>query len=155
MHAIRIMMIMMTRLYLLTGTVCEFLGSLSGGEVANTISGGILVVDAFDEAHYVICMFATMTGAFIWLAVATLYSLPVSTTHSLIGALVGVGVASQGVSGVQWTGVLKIGTQNVCRTRTFCPRLLVRLALTAVDLYFSLCICVCVCVLFSLQHIPG
>ena len=91
------------------GTVCEFLGSLSGGEVANTISGGILNMKNISEHQYILCMFATMAGAFVWLAIATLYSLPVSTTHSLIGALVGVGLVEGGLHGVQWDGVLKIG----------------------------------------------
>eukprot|EP01138_Halocafeteria_seosinensis_P013665 gb/GECG01013956.1/.p1 GENE.gb/GECG01013956.1/~~gb/GECG01013956.1/.p1 ORF type:complete len:165 (+),score=10.57 gb/GECG01013956.1/:1-495(+) len=95
---------------IVVGTVCEFLGSLSGGEVANTISGGILNMNNINDHQYILCMFATMAGAFVWLAIATLYSLPVSTTHSLIGALVGVGLVEGGLHGVQWDGVLKIGT---------------------------------------------
>ena len=65
--------------------VCEFLGSLAGGEVAGMISGGILSVDRFIElgdegvALYAVVMMSTMSGAFIWLAVATYFSLPVST----------------------------------------------------------------------------
>jgi hypothetical protein len=82
--------------------VCEFLGSLAGGEVAGMISGGILNVDMFREMGqpgvelYTMCMFSTMCGAFLWLAVATYLSLPVSTTHSLVGSLIGVGVLSAG-----------------------------------------------------------
>ena len=73
--------------------VCEFLGSLAGGEVAGTISSGILDRSGFIEAGpygvdmYAHIMLATMIGAFAWLAVATYFSLPVSTTHSLVGGL--------------------------------------------------------------------
>lgn len=98
------------------GAVCEFLGSLVGGEVASTISGGILDMEAFRALGpngidlYAKCMFATMVGAFIWLLIATMYSLPVSTTHSLVGALVGVGLVAMSADGVNWGSVAKIGT---------------------------------------------
>ena len=73
------------------GAICEFLGSSVGGEVAATISGGILNMDAFHALGpagidlYANCMFVTMCGAFTWLVIATIYGLPVSTTHSLVG----------------------------------------------------------------------
>ena len=89
--------------------VCEFLGSLAGGEVAGTISSGILDRSSFIEAGpygvdlYAHVMLATMLGAFAWLAVATYFSLPVSTTHSLVGGLIGVGVMTRGASAVKWS----------------------------------------------------
>ena len=70
--------------------VFEFAGSLAGGEVAGMISGGILSVKNFMDlgedgvALYAQVMFSTMFGAFLWLAFATYFSLPVSTTHSLV-----------------------------------------------------------------------
>ncbi len=44
-------------------------------------------------------------GAIGWLVIATWTGLPVSTTHSLVGGLVGVGVAAEGVAGVRWAAV--------------------------------------------------
>ncbi len=86
----------------LIAAVCEFLGSLAGGDVAATLATGILDMDALtamgDEgvALYMRCMLATMAGAVAWLVIATVYSLPVSTTHSLVGALLGVGLLATG-----------------------------------------------------------
>jgi len=89
--------------------ICEFAGSLMGGKVAGMISGGILDVDRFeaDAARdggaldlYARIMFCTMAGAFAWLGIATLYSLPVSTTHSLVGALLGVGLTAVGTPAI-------------------------------------------------------
>lgn len=100
---------------IVVGAICEFLGSLVGGEVAATISGGILQMDVFAEMGqagvdlYAHCMFVTMCGAFAWLAVATYYGLPVSTTHSLVGSLVGVGCVAMSVDGVNWGSVGRIG----------------------------------------------
>jgi phosphate/sulfate permease len=96
--------------------VCEFLGSLAGGEVAGMISGGILSVDRFIELGdegvelYSIVMMSTMAGAFVWLAVATYLELPVSTTHSLVGALVGVGTVTLGPSAINFTVITAIVT---------------------------------------------
>ena len=94
--------------------ICEFLGSLAGGEVAGMISGGILSVDKFTELGqegvelYAIVMLSTMSGAFLWLAIATYFSLPVSTTHSLVGALVGVGTVTLGTQAVNFTSISAI-----------------------------------------------
>ncbi len=94
--------------------ICEFVGSLAGGEVAGMISGGILSVDRFTElGHegvelYSIVMLSTMSGAFLWLAIATYFSLPVSTTHSLVGALVGVGTVTLGAQAVNFTSISAI-----------------------------------------------
>ena len=100
---------------IVVGAICEFLGSLVGGEVAATISGGILNMDAFHALGpagidlYANCMFVTMCGAFTWLVIATIYGLPVSTTHSLVGSLVGVGCVAMDPKGVNWASVGRIG----------------------------------------------
>lgn len=98
----------------LVGAVCEFLGALFGGDVAATISGGILNVPKFLAEPdglmlYATVMFCTMAGALGWLIIATVYSLPVSTTHSLVGALVGVGSVALSSDGIMWNSVGKIG----------------------------------------------
>ncbi len=57
-------------------------------------------------------MFCTMLGAFMWLLLATKYSLPVSTTHSLVGALIGVGIWEKGLGGVNLAGLFTISKFN-------------------------------------------
>jgi len=85
--------------------VMEFMGAyFAGGAVADTLSTGIL-----DRTHFVpvphLLMFG-MIGALlatgIWLMIATLRGWPVSTTHTIVGALGGVGVAALGLDGVRW-----------------------------------------------------
>jgi PiT family inorganic phosphate transporter len=58
-------------------------------------------------------MMSTMAGAFIWLAAATFLELPVSTTHSLVGALVGVGTVTLGSSAINYTSIIAIVTSWV------------------------------------------
>ncbi|MGH7481893.1 MAG: inorganic phosphate transporter, partial [Longimicrobiales bacterium] len=53
-------------------------------------------------------MIAALISAGAWLHVATHLGLPVSTTHSIVGAIVGVGVAAFGLSGVDWAMLLQI-----------------------------------------------
>jgi len=94
--------------------IFEFSGSLAGGEVAGMISGGILSVKNFMDhgeegvTLYAEVMFSTMFGAFLWLAFATYFSLPVSTTHSLVGALIGVGMVALGPGAVNYSSLTAI-----------------------------------------------
>ena len=84
--------------------VFEFLGAyLAGGEVVSTIKDGILSPEcAIPAQDLVLGMISAMLSAGLWLIVATLFSWPVSTTHSIIGALVGFGVVASGIDAVQW-----------------------------------------------------
>lgn len=89
------------------GAVCEFLGSLAGGSVAHTISHGILLDHGMSVETFRGVMASTMAGAVVWLFVATWLSLPVSTTHSLIGSLVGIAVFWHGLDYVRWPTIGK------------------------------------------------
>ncbi|MBQ3681978.1 MAG: inorganic phosphate transporter [Succinimonas sp.] len=84
--------------------IFEFLGAyLAGGEVVSTIKDGILSPECpIATPDLVLGMISAMLSAGLWLIVATLFSWPVSTTHSIIGALVGFGVVASGVSAIQW-----------------------------------------------------
>ena len=92
--------------------IFEFLGAvLVGSHVTNTIRGGILEVGAFEPGGVIgadgplvlaLGMLSALLAAGLWLHVATFFSLPVSTTHSIVGALIGIGIVSLGLGGVDW-----------------------------------------------------
>jgi PiT family inorganic phosphate transporter len=96
----------------------EFLGAvLVGSHVTDTIRGKIIAVDAFDvgaamgaEGPLLLAlgMLAALLSAGLWLNLATYLSLPVSTTHSIVGALIGIGIVSLGLDGVDWGTVRNI-----------------------------------------------
>ena len=89
----------------LVAAVFELLGAfLVGGHVTRTIRGGILdttmMAGAPDDVVY--GMLAALTAAGTWLVVASRMGWPVSTTHSIVGAIVGFGAVSMGIDAVQW-----------------------------------------------------
>ncbi|NCD19733.1 MAG: inorganic phosphate transporter [Actinobacteria bacterium] len=90
---------------ILIAVVFEFLGAwLAGGEVTATIRGGIVDPDLLDEdpQYLVYGMLAALLAAGIWLLIASWRGWPVSTTHSIVGAIVGFGAVGLGVNAVDW-----------------------------------------------------
>eukprot|EP00796_Vickermania_ingenoplastis_P012992 gene12992-8839_t len=86
-------------------SICEFAGSVSlGGSVTSTISGGIADSEAFAQEPYVLMygMLCALGAAFVWLAVATWLILPVSSTHSICGGVIGFGIVYGGPNGIFW-----------------------------------------------------
>jgi inorganic phosphate transporter, PiT family len=82
----------------------NFVGPLVFGiAVAETIGGVIKAADA--TAHLVIAAFI---GALIWDILTWIWALPVSSSHALIGGLLGAGLASLGPSGINWSKVLLV-----------------------------------------------
>jgi inorganic phosphate transporter, PiT family len=98
--------------------VLEFSGAvLIGSTVTQTVSRGIIDVSMFDATGpwgadgpllLALGMMCALLGAAVWLHIATYLGLPVSTTHSIVGAVVGIGVASFGLAGVDWGKLLQI-----------------------------------------------
>ena len=89
----------------LIAAVFEFLGAfLAGGEVTSTIRKGIIDVGVLSDTpeYLVFGMLASLLAAGIWLLIASTYGWPVSTTHSIVGAIVGFAVAGIGVEAVHW-----------------------------------------------------
>lgn len=92
--------------------VMEFGGALLlGGEVTDTVRKKVINIDIFDpnkggaangSEMLMIGFSIALTAATFWLISATYFALPVSTTHSIIGALIGVGFAYRGSSAVIW-----------------------------------------------------
>ena len=88
--------------------VFEFAGAyLAGGEVTSTIRKGIIDTAYFiDIPHYLVLgMIASLLAAGIWLAIASYFGWPVSTTHSIIGAIVGFTAVGVSVDAVAWAKV--------------------------------------------------
>ncbi|WP_341501894.1 inorganic phosphate transporter [Gallaecimonas sp. GXIMD4217] len=91
--------------------VFEFAGAyLAGGEVTSTIRKGIIDTNAF-VGHgdtLVLGMIASLLAAGLWLILASHNGWPVSTTHSIIGAIIGFAVVGVGMEAVQWDKTLGI-----------------------------------------------
>jgi len=91
--------------------VFEFAGAyLAGGEVTSTIRKGIIdpmVLEGTPEL-LVYGMLSALLAAGTWLLIASIYGWPVSTTHSIVGAIVGFAAVGIGVDAVSWGKVAKI-----------------------------------------------
>ena len=96
---------------ILIAAVMEFFGAfLLGGNVATTITKNITNAELYSDKPEVLMlgMMCVVLGVAMWLILATIYSLPVSTTHSCIGGMVGMAVVSLGWNAVKWVEVLKV-----------------------------------------------
>src|SRR5215212_2869028 len=76
-----------------------------GLHVAQTVGTGIVAADAVD-AHVI---FGALMGAIVWNVVTWIGGIPSSSSHALIGGLVGAGLAKAGLSAIVWPGVTKTG----------------------------------------------
>ena len=88
--------------------IFEFLGAvLAGGQVTATIRKGIIDPGllAGNPELLVFGMLASLLAAGVWLMVASYFGWPVSTTHSIVGAIVGFAVVGIGFAAVQWAKV--------------------------------------------------
>ncbi len=86
--------------------ICEFCGAfLVGSNVAQTIRKGIVPIEAFQgqELLLAIGMLSALLAAALWLNVATFFSQPVSTTHAIVGAVVGFAAIAVGPHTVRWS----------------------------------------------------
>jgi PiT family inorganic phosphate transporter len=95
---------------ILVAAVFEFLGAvLAGGEVTSTIRQGIVDVDHFTDRVELLVygMLASLLAAGTWLLIASRKGWPVSTTHSIVGAIVGFAAVGIGFDAVHWP---KVGT---------------------------------------------
>ncbi|VDI78863.1 solute carrier family 20 (sodium-dependent phosphate transporter) [Mytilus galloprovincialis] len=94
------------------GTIFEILGAiLIGYRVSDTIRKGIIDVTLYKNGSEDVLMagnVAALTGSCVWLVVATVLSLPVSTTHSIVGATVGFSLVVHGTKGVNWIKMASI-----------------------------------------------
>ncbi|KGF70599.1 inorganic phosphate transporter [Hoeflea sp. BAL378] len=85
--------------------VFESAGALiAGGDVVATISKGIIdPVAVSDPGTFIAAMMAALMAAAMWLHLATFVGAPVSTTHAIVGGVMGAGIAAAGVDAVNWS----------------------------------------------------
>lgn len=91
--------------------IFEFTGAvLAGGHVTATIRKGIIDTGLISQTPELLVygMLASLLAAGIWLMTATRFGWPVSTTHSIVGAIVGFGVVGIGFNAVQWGKIVSI-----------------------------------------------
>ena len=83
---------------------------LAGGHVTNTIRKGMIDPSLLTGSpeSLLLGMFAALLSAGIWVQVATHFGLPVSTTHSIVGAVVGFGIMAVGFGAVSWGTVIAV-----------------------------------------------
>lgn len=101
---------------ILLASIFEAAGALiAGGEVVGTIKKGIIDPAAFDgdPMIFVYAMSAALLAAALWLNLATWFKAPVSTTHSIVGGVLGGGISAGGFGIVSWGTMGKIAASWV------------------------------------------
>jgi len=80
-----------------------------GSHVTNTIRKGIVSTDVLTDPHLaLIGALSALLAAALWVSFATWKSLPVSTTHSIVGAMIGFGIMAGGFSVINWGKLLAV-----------------------------------------------
>lgn len=84
--------------------ICETAGALlAGGDVVSTVSRGIVAPETMAApAVFVWAMMAALLSGALWIHLATALGAPVSTTHSIVGGVLGAGIAAAGFGAVNW-----------------------------------------------------
>ena len=100
---------------LVIAALCESAGAiLAGGDVVSTISKGIINQESVaNKTVFIWAMMAALLAAALWINLATWIGAPVSTTHSVVGGVMGAGIAAAGLSAVNWGTMTKIAASWV------------------------------------------
>lgn len=83
---------------------------LASGSVTSTLKESLFVISKWDNLSHELAfgMLSALIASSLWLLVATRKGWPVSTTHTIVGAIIGFSLVAVGVSGVRWIRVLLI-----------------------------------------------
>ncbi len=95
--------------------LCETAGALlAGGDVVSTISKGIIDPTSVSDGQiFIWAMMAALISSALWVNLATWVGAPVSTTHSVVGGVMGAGIAAAGFAAVNWPNMGKIAASWV------------------------------------------
>lgn len=91
--------------------IANFIGALFvGGHVTHTIGKEIVTLTPFlkNEKLFILGMFSSLIAAGIWVQIATSAGMPISTTHSIVGAIMGFGIVAGGGKYIYWGKFIKI-----------------------------------------------
>ncbi|GAA3700284.1 low-affinity phosphate transporter PitH [Nonomuraea antimicrobica] len=91
------------RVALFMAAAMNFIGAHLGTQIAQTVGQGI--INAPDGSHGLVIVIAALIGAIVWNVITWYFGLPSSSSHALIGGLVGAALASASV--VHWDGVFE------------------------------------------------
>lgn len=99
----------------LIAAVCESAGAiLAGGDVVKTVSKGIISPGgSVSVSEFRDLMLSALLAAALWINLATILSAPVSTTHSIVGGVLGAGIAAAGVALINWVTMAQIAASWV------------------------------------------
>ncbi|CAD6193920.1 unnamed protein product [Caenorhabditis auriculariae] len=92
-------------------SIFETLGSvLVGWKVIGTMRGGVIEVKEYEDQpeELFLGQVAILGGCATWLMIATVLHMPVSTTHSIVGATVGFSIVLRGLAGINWSEIVRI-----------------------------------------------
>jgi PiT family inorganic phosphate transporter len=89
---------------ILIAAIFEGAGAIiAGGDVVSTIKGGIIDPNVLDDSRtFIWLMTAALLAGALWLNLATWMGAPVSTTHSIVGGVLGAGIAAGGMAIADW-----------------------------------------------------
>jgi PiT family inorganic phosphate transporter len=94
---------------ILMSATLNFLGALTGQAVAKTITAGLLdptAMQHLDLGPAQVLIISALVGAIVWNLITWAFGIPSSSSHALIGGVVGAGAAAIGFGSVAWGGVL-------------------------------------------------
>ncbi len=95
---------------IIMAALLNIVGALSGQAVAKTITGGLVDSAAVRDLQFVpsqLLVLAALTGAIIWNLITWYYGIPSSSSHALIGGVVGAGIAAVGLNHIVWSGLVQ------------------------------------------------
>lgn len=100
---------------LVIAAIFESAGALlAGGDVVSTISQGIVSPTVVpDNRTFIMVMMAALCSAAIWVNIATYLGAPVSTTHAVVGGVLGTGITAVGAASVNWPVISAIAASWV------------------------------------------
>jgi PiT family inorganic phosphate transporter len=94
--------------------VLNFIGAVFvGSHVSDTVRKGIITTTSIPNDLLLLGFVASLIAASIWVTLSTWKSMPISTTHSIIGALMGFGIIAGGLSAVEWGKVASVAASWV------------------------------------------
>lgn len=102
------------RQIIILAAILEFIGAtLFGKNVVKTIAKGIVPIETLDPHLVIYGAVAALLSAGLWITIATYLHLPVSTTHSIVGAMLGFGIAAVSqnhlsLNAIKWDELFKI-----------------------------------------------